>query len=677
MFSLMRHYTGAPFPVACVQALPLPFQYRNLREIYLLNTSQSPLTLDRAVTYLAAPNIVTGLAYRPDIRVIETRILPDVAALPRLKEAAHALPTWIAGQLMALYARDKLAGVSKVLSQLPPIGQYVAPVVTSLRRRKAPDELIAALTEPQGYHGDCAVLANGYVVYRSDDGFIGAKTRGETPTYPLANVRMRTTEIIRDRNNTLHFRMTIKAKDASEIVAVLTEQDFKTAQALHRAIAAAYAMRGQDVHIGIYEPRGFKWREIRPAFDDQPTVHTEIRKFGVSDALSLELPAVSICDHATRIVPQIKMLATVPGTPTYAGIQPFIQRADCTTAFAALWQAQTVEATVFSACIAHLCGCILLDLACKKRGQVTPIRHLILADPAEFVWEDVHNRMAELLSGAPNPVTWTGKGMWERYAPLGAMPLVCNLRSAAPANIQRILRTAQVPLIGTCTNTQAVRLSELSRVAFAALAHAPDTPMVPLTHRILATLRRALPEFLCFIMAKGWDVPYELLVDSPALAVTMHHYIGQLMGLQPHPMVNQLVTPDYVEYNANIIDRFFTSLQGVLRTDKAYTVMDGLPAHSAARTAAVYLTDEYAVVDTRLLSAINEYQKRGRAPMTVPGISAALRAAGYTVQQRTGRRAMSTFWHLHRPVWDERVDGLGVLKVIPYEPPAVPKLKLA
>jgi hypothetical protein len=629
--------------------------------------------------YLTAPHVITGTTHRPDIRVIDTQAkVPDVAGLCRLCETSISLAAWIARELQVTFDVDGIKGATRLLSKVPALTNYNSALITKLRWRRAPAELIDLVANPRAYHGDCVVLANGYTVYRTADGFMGSRVRGQEPDVVLSNVIFRTQEIIRNHLNRLYYRVTIQARDCKPVEAVLVAADFATSGTLHRAAMRAYGMAGLTAHIGVYNVPGFAWDEIHTAMDDMAPVHPEVQQYGISTELELELPNLVITNQGTQIQRQTKLLAPPTGTELYSGIQEHDVRDTTIDPFKRLWQTTNVQSAALCACISHMLSCILQDLFCKRRGQSALRRHLLLADPLESTWENAHDYFTKLISGSATPVSCIEPVVLRRYAPLGALPLPANLRAVPPKRIEHIVRGSEVSLIGLCTSEQALALSDMTCTSFVALPHALNTGQLP-ARSLTETLRRTMPAFLLRVLEGGWNYAYEQLFDAPVPTVATYHYIANLIGVQATDMLDKLVIPHYWEYTSNTLDYFFLALRHVLLAEHTkYTIIDYWPSEPEARTAAVYVTDKIVMIGQRLLAPINAYlQQRHKTKLSAATTDKELRKHGYSpeVKRVATAQGPQEFWCLHREIWDSRIMGDNTLTLIPA--PSVPKLKLA
>lgn len=659
VYSVGKHYNTKGWPVIAVHGYPLPPQFTKLTRIYLMNHETAPLQLAQAISVYNTPQLVLGRPDNPDVFVADLprQIPPDafLATDPR----AVRLQRWLARQFITLHKQSKLLGVRTALRNVPSFNPQ--PICAELQRMKADPALIAFLETTPDAGKQCAILSNGYTVYRTPSGFMAALNPADPPTIQLSGWTFQVVSIIRDGANQF-YRCLITVPHQPSVVTLLSENAFSGAVTLRQAVSNAYGARGTHVVLPISRRSRCDWAEVRDVFamKDEVAVVQAVHRLGTTEAGTIELPHMTLLPRDSRLEHQHKILTPHPVTAIYDGIRPFQRRDPRLTGCTELWRHETPGAVALGACIGHLFFGLGQALAYRRAGRQPPYQHLLLVDPREQTWLPFLGQLLWLFSGAPRAHRIVhGDNMANRSyaARLGDLcwPLLAEGRAAPFWEFLQACSTNVIAVtpIDFVDNPKATA----PRVTYLAADHDPMPVPGELAPGLLSRVQIELPELMSQFMGYAANTEIEEWAAMTHPGRDTYLALAHMLECEPGALINDMAVEAYTNRTITLLPEFFNRLHdtmymSVKQPCSVYEVTTDAPPQYGVMA---YIYQNVVFLDKAVLSVLN---KGTQYRLSEQRVSKQLQDYGYLVPVSDAQPLPvehGRFWALSRDVWEQRV----------------------
>lgn len=558
LYAISEYYSAKPYPVVAVRGYPLPHKYRTLKTIYMLSTQSSPLTLVTAIKAYAAPQLVSGVTYRPTIRVISTtEATLDPASLMRPDKQSMHIEYWIAQQLHQHQQQFGMGAVYRLLQSLPAFGENTDIITSTLQQVSASEELITCIKKHQTTYNKRVLTNDNIQVYSTTTGYLAAREFDTEPTIQLSNFTFDINQILYRRKRKSDavqtiYRCTIKPENQQPLTMILYNSAFISAYHLRDSIITGYIEAGYPVPIIKCSDAGkTTWYELRDLLQPEQLIPEQVvDTLGISDNLALELPYLTILPQGTKIITQNKMIKYDAITDVYQGIRPFKWQQKHLQPFYDLWQMSTTGGTAIAACISHLVYCILAGMAHRKINRTMLRHHLLITDMAPEIWEPILKQFMYIISGSTKllqPPYGCERSWFRSYARLGDLPApVIMSKNTITAKCKRIMDDASCNWVALVNNVFAKAVNGFDAITYLSLPNNTKNRVIDiLPTDILLNIQAALPELLQCIINQAWDIDVDVYNASTNHVLDTYKFIGNILTSPMSDCADKLLHTEY------------------------------------------------------------------------------------------------------------------------------------
>jgi len=676
LYTKHRQLSSIALPIASVRCLPLPFRYHRVAEVVLLNTKDNPLSLDKALQFFTANEVIEGS------QKVKLKICDIATPISRLTAAQikSRINEDIRGQLKMTATRWLALKMAKLLEEKNTEAIYRAfdmqalpddkrqALLEYISKSKLPKELEDIVSTATNQRHGRFILGNGNMIWQTDRGF--KRITGSGESHYLSNTTFSVDACSIKPNGKLVYMCRLRASDdqVPVVSAQLPEVAFSTAAALCKAIDAAFAREGHKTYVAFYDIAGYKWPDIIARVAKGRPILQELEQLGVDDELNIHFPNIVLRLADNDIVTQ-EAAASIPAEVMH--IYNGLSKSTGDSATTAIRQYITSDklnsyAAAFVAGIAHIAYHIKMSVLNASEGSPFIPRHLFFVEPETGIWTPIFKQLSYIFTGQPLIPHMPSTGISEylaKMSKLGTLPYITTMPALQTRKIPQVVADSPVSLISMIDSNAAALLSHDPRVSFVVPIDYTEQPYKLHMDDVLA-LQQAMPAFLLrFLNARitgNERAEFQRTTEPPAIAA--YTLIAKMMKSKNKELPADLVQNYYTAIGAAGAMAFFHALYGIIYAQGANANELGLNIMYCQATARmlrtvnpphIFVTDDTVLLSRQLVNIVN-LQCNNSPIFSALALTDEFERNGY-LSTSDKKAAKKRYWTLDKTVWEKYV----------------------
>jgi len=637
MYSKARLYSTKPLSVVAMEDAILPSSFSKLQDVMLINSKDSPLSLNKALSIYKHSSIIENSLSTPIIKVLCPNC--EVTAKP-LDEFMAATPcntphlrTWIANDIAQLQKSGESEGILELLSLHKMPTDKFDSLLSSLTQKELPLPFIASVnnyndkTEPELF------LSNGNSIRKTPAGIMGRNPKFDKVVLSNVVIDVHKKYITNADDVLCDCTLTVGPNSVNTI---LNQNVFNSAIGLSNAISKAFIKEGLTPKLAVYHVKGFNWAEIRDTVLESISCVNELTHLGVNEGNVVDFPK---CRIGNTIEPQAKIFSSdSPAYSMYAGLN-ISQEDQSIHPFECLWRNTDSTSIALAGCISHILHCIGSGVQLVNKGTIYPA-HLILVRNTSNTLESLFSQLVMMFSGdsAVSRLPFVKPlGLLEKMKVLGTLPFMSMLPEMELPRQVSLFRETPVSLISCvpeddCGAFEAIR--QISYILSDSRALYDDKSMT--------ALQQSLPYLIQRLMKD--KIP--LVGQHPTPALTIHSRIADFLHV-PVIKADNVIKPYHIMMGAGLEEVFFSAIKSLMKLEEVQVKRGKAPKGSDSKTD-IYVTDTCVHLPRRIISMLNRrLQHRNKNKFNADIVEYHLTDKGMIVDKNFN------FWILPRDLWDK------------------------
>lgn len=606
-------------PVIAAAGFPLPESLAGVKTIHILATPDQPLTLPQALQALSANEAVAGAPDQPQLRVWwQSRPAESLTAemiRNRLASVEGTVPL-TAWTVKEMDRRLNDGGAEDVLAALDqyPIPAHVRSALLEAARAK---NLSALLIENLGTISTGAaarlVLGNGKVLRRTPTSLKAVSRRGDEDI--LCNAGLSVGHKIRTYKGDAVLALTVTVPDPGvpPLTLALPEPYWAKGRLIQRQVAKAFAARGQNPYVAIYDVPGYDWRDILSKLSEKCPLYTEVTELGLDEALDLHMPGFVVRTQARVVEPQ-RQVFTLPAPPLqmYGGITSGTGYG-AGEAFKGLFaKCDNLYVAAFTHGLMHVVHQLTAGLAPGAQGKARAPRHLLYVETEAGIWQAPFRQLSAFFSDSDYVPTLSFSAPEQtlaEYKQLGVLPWIGKIPALRGDRFPRIILDSSVGVCGIVDSATAILSTGDLRTTY--VVPCSDIPAEPgvIASSDIEELRQCFAGFLLeYANGVDMDSAYRSGLVPSQVA---YEAACRMLGTEPMPLMAKLARRTFPSMGMSGVNTFFDVLHraiNALGRKPMFCVVTGAPPADTSFTARgqhVFVMDDVVVVSRAIVELVN------------------------------------------------------------------------
>lgn len=659
-----QHSSGE-FPIVASSCLPFPDRFDKVGTFVLTSFDDFPVSLESALSYIAADEIVSGRDSQPSVRVLHvgarsSDFTYDMAERLLSGASGRDVAEWSVRLMVDLASKGRTKEISDALAKarLPPIiASAMARFAATCSEDRASCRAVAELVErPVPLPTADIVLANGRSIRRGPASIMAIVPKGFSDTIANVGLSVDSKIVSYSGEEVLSCTVVAEDKDVPHVRVNLPESSWGSAAKVQKAISKAFVSRGFNPYVMCYDLRGYGWRDILGRLSERCPVTREVGELGIDDVSDIQLPSFAVRSTG-EIVGQSRVF-TLPENAlrVYGGLSasemddPLVPWRLC------LEKCDNLYVAAFVLGAMHALYQMTFGMYRPEAARRHANRHLFYVETEPGIWAYAFKQVADLFSGADFTPTLNYANPSETlsgYRQLGCLPLIAYVPTMGE-KLSRALDESSVDLIGLLDTSTAVMTN--GRVSAVYVTPSKDAPA---ERRMIAgsdldRLRASFPHLLShFVREASIDGAYR---SSSVPCVAAYGECCRILGVAPQGM-DDIAKTWFPGTGMNGADMFFDLLhRGVSGGRPKLYVVNGMPQSGRSFTGRgqhAFVLEDRVVVSHMVVDMINKAE-RGVCEFSSEQLSREMEERGLLVGLPEGFDP-SRCWCLSRETWENRV----------------------
>lgn len=607
--------------IVAAAGFPLPESFTGVSTIYLLSTSDAPLTLQAGLNALAAPEIVSGAVSQPLLKVWSTlRPAEAITAeqvrirLDNAKSDSVMLVGWVLKEIDKMLGAGNTEAVFHALDAAALPESVRADLVRLGKEKGLSTVVIETLQSVTCASASRLILGNGRLIRRTTSSLKSLTRHGDEEV--LANFGISVNHKIRTYSGdaVLVCSVTVQDSTVPPITVSLPESCWFRATAIQKQVVKAFAARGQTPYVAIYDKPGYDWRDILSKLSEKCELYTEVTELGLDDALDLHMPGFVVRPHLKQVSGQ-RQVFTLPPAPLqmYGGLPSGIPLSACEPFRYLFRRCDNMYVAAFTHGLMHVVHQATAGLFPGAQGRARSPKHLLYVETEAGIWQSAFRQLAAFFSDSdyvPTLNFTTPESTLAEYKQLGALPLIARIPALRGNKFPSLILDSPVSLCGLVDSATAILSTGDLRTTFITPAcDKPETGAV-ISPSDIEDLRQGFAGFLLEFTTR---VPMDSVYRSGLLPSQVAYEAAcAMLEVEPQPLMKQIARRSFPSMGMTGVNTFFDVMHRVINTlgrKPIFCVVTGRPPVDASFTGRgqhIFVMDDYVVVSRAVVELINK-----------------------------------------------------------------------
>ena len=652
------------FPVIASTRLPFPDRFEKVNAFILVAFDDFPVSLETALSYIAADETVNGRTTQPSVRVLSmgkksSEFTYDMAEKLLSGSSGKDVVEWSVKLMVELASKGRTKEISDALAKArlaPIVASAMARFAATCSEDRASCKAVAELIEkPAPLPTADIVLANGRSIRRGPASIMAIVPKGFSDTIANVGLSVDSKIVSYSGEEVLSCTAVAEDKDVPHVRVNLPESHWDSAIKVQKAISKAFVSRGFNPYVMCYDLKGYRWRDILGRLSEHCPVTREVGELGIDDVSDIQLPSFAV--RSTGEIVQQSRVFTLPehALRVYGGLSvselddPLLPWRQC------LEKCDNLYVAAFVLGVMHA-------LYQMTYGMYQPVarkhanRHLFFVETEPGIWASVFKQVADLFSGADFTPTLNYANPTETlsdYRQLGCLPLIAYVPTMG-GKLSKALDESSVDLIGLLdTSTAVMTNGKVSAVYVTPSKDAPAERKM-IAGSDLDRLRQSFPHLLSrFVKEAKIDGAYR---SSSVPCLSAYSECCRIIGVEPIDL-DDIAKTWFPGTGMNGVDMFMDLLHRSVSGGKPkLCIVNGMPQSGKSFTRRgqhVFVLEDRVVVSHMVVDMMNKAEK-GVCEFSAEQLSRELEERGF-LADAPEEFDPTRCWCVSRETWENRV----------------------